>query len=452
MLKPNAERLPFSRAVPLANGQAYRLITGIPNGHLHIALAAALVAVTLIALVIPIARRGGPSAQPAAAANSPAIAGGALSLALQSQAEAIAGALASPASAQMAAAGLNLPLHATGGSALVPQPLVAAAARIVARGVLGAPEPQSALTVRRASPVGFTLNENGFSSVLTSSQLTVGQALAEVGVRVGPNDAVTPAADSELTPGQHIFVRYASQVRFVLAGQEQTAYTRADTVGGMLAAAGVGVQPTDLVYPDLTTPVTNGMSVSVITVRDVEMPEDTPIEFDTVYQDDPDVARGNSVLVQAGSQGNVHRVYKVRQVNGHEAKRELVAESTTPATTQVLSVGTYVAPVVHAPAAVAAAPAGAGDCATSMRVWATWYTSASAGGSTTATGTGVYKGIVAVDPWVIPLGTRMYVPGYGYAIAADTGGGVRGNMIDLAYGDSDAYDWGSRWVDICILS
>jgi 3D (Asp-Asp-Asp) domain-containing protein len=85
-------------------------------------------------------------------------------------------------------------------------------------------------------------------------------------------------------------------------------------------------------------------------------------------------------------------------------------------------------------------------------VWATWYTSASAGGSTTATGTGVYKGIVAVDPWVIPLGTRMYVPGYGYAIAADTGGGVRGNMIDLAYGDSDAYDWGSRWVDICILS
>ena len=450
MLKPNAERLPFTRVVPLANGQAYRFITGIPNGHLHIALAAALVAVTLIALVIPIARRGGPSAQPVAAANSPAIASGALSVALQSQAEAIAGALASSASAQMTASGLNLPLHAAGGSALVPQPLVAAAARIVARGMLGAPEPQSALTMRRASPVGFTLNENGFSSVLMSSQLTVGQALAEVGVRVGPNDAVSPAADSELTPGQHIFVRYASQVHFVLAGREQTAYTRADTVGGMLAAAGVDVQPTDLVYPDLTTRVTSGMSVSVITVRDVEMPEDTPIEFDTIYQDDPDVVRGNSVLVQAGSQGNVHRVYKVRQVNGHEAKRQLASESTTPATTQVVSVGTYVAPVVQAPAAVAAGASG--DCAISMRVWATWYTSASAGGSTTATGTGVYKGIVAVDPWVIPLGTRMYVPGYGYAIAADTGGGIRGNMIDLAYGDSDAYDWGSRWVDICILS
>ena len=107
--------------------------------------------------------------------------------------------------------------------------------------------------------------------------------------------------------------------------------------------------------------------------------------------------------------------------------------------------------VEAAPVAVAAASAPEG-CSRTLNVYATWYTATSAGGSgVTATGTGVYKGIVAVDPRVIPLGTRMYIPGYGYGIAADTGGGIIGNMIDLGYGPDDVKDWRTRWVDICIL-
>jgi 3D (Asp-Asp-Asp) domain-containing protein len=86
-----------------------------------------------------------------------------------------------------------------------------------------------------------------------------------------------------------------------------------------------------------------------------------------------------------------------------------------------------------------------------MGVRATYYTAASAGGSVTRTGTGVFKGVVATDPNVIPLGSRMYIPGYGYGVAADTGGGVIGAHIDLAYGANDVYDWGSRHVEICLL-
>lgn len=110
-----------------------------------------------------------------------------------------------------------------------------------------------------------------------------------------------------------------------------------------------------------------------------------------------------------------------------------------------------------AAAAVAApapsVPSGDPNCARTLTVWATWYTAASAGGSgVTATGTSVQKGTVAVDPRVIPLGTSMYIPGYGYGVAEDTGGGIIGNIIDLGYGPSDVWDWGTRWVDICILS
>ena len=55
-------------------------------------------------------------------------------------------------------------------------------------------------------------------------------------------------------------------------------------------------------------------------------------------------------------------------------------------------------------------------------------------GTVTRTGVTVRHGAVAVDPEVIPLGTLLYVEGYGYAVAVDTGGAVKGNMIDL-------FDW-----------
>jgi 3D (Asp-Asp-Asp) domain-containing protein len=64
----------------------------------------------------------------------------------------------------------------------------------------------------------------------------------------------------------------------------------------------------------------------------------------------------------------------------------------------------------------------------------------------------VTRGIVAVDPAVIPLGTRLYVPGYGFAVAADTGGGIIGNMIDLGFPDGVPSDWHTSWVDVYILT
>ena len=62
------------------------------------------------------------------------------------------------------------------------------------------------------------------------------------------------------------------------------------------------------------------------------------------------------------------------------------------------------------------------------------------------------RGIVAVDPRVIPYYTKMYIPGYGIAIAGDTGGAIRGNRVDL-FMDSyeEAINWGRRNVEVYIL-
>jgi 3D (Asp-Asp-Asp) domain-containing protein len=87
--------------------------------------------------------------------------------------------------------------------------------------------------------------------------------------------------------------------------------------------------------------------------------------------------------------------------------------------------------------------------AKTLTVEATGYTHT---GSRTATGTYPKRGTIAVDPSVIPLGTKMYIPGYGYGVAEDTGGAVNGHIIDLFFEtQAEALKWGRRTVTIKIL-
>lgn len=74
------------------------------------------------------------------------------------------------------------------------------------------------------------------------------------------------------------------------------------------------------------------------------------------------------------------------------------------------------------------------------------------GGEPSYIGLPLSRGIVAVDPNVIPMGTKLYVDGYGEAIAADQGGAIKGNRIDLFFDSkSEANNWGMRTVKVTII-
>ena len=71
----------------------------------------------------------------------------------------------------------------------------------------------------------------------------------------------------------------------------------------------------------------------------------------------------------------------------------------------------------------------------------------------TATGIPAAKGVIAADPRVIPLGTRVYVDGYGEAIAADVGSAIKGNRIDVCFDThEEAWSWGVKQTKVYILS
>ena len=421
------------------------------SDRLHLALVVSLAAVVLVLIALPLTHSRVSAEEPN---STPVIVvSEAFSATLQSQAQTLVSALTAvgPAAPPRDTV-LSQSLDGFPGAPLVPRSLLTVAAGVLVQGALAGQEGQPSLAMELQEPVGLTLHEGVFSSEVFSTRSTVGGALAALGAEYNSYDLVSPPPDTPLTAGLHVFLKRASRVSLSVSGEElPAAYTQAETVAALLAERDVQLSGGDYVIPALATPLRDGLAVSVTIVGEKIEVVQTPIPFRTIYRNDPTLTQGQSAVAQIGISGYVVREYAVVYANGKEVSRELLSEIIVAPDHEIVLEGTAVVAVAAVPAVVPE-PSGDPDCARTMTVWATWYTAASAGGSgTTATGTTVYKGIVAVDPSVIPLGTRMYIPGYGEGVAADTGGAIIGNIIDLGYGPDDVYDWYSRYVDICIF-
>jgi uncharacterized protein YabE (DUF348 family) len=307
------------------------------------------------------------------------------------------------------------------------------------------------IAVRRAVPL--TIVEGGSEASTTSSRPTVAQALREAGKTIGPGDAVTPDPQATLEADARIEVRRARDVTVALPDEHRVLYTLSDTVRDGLTAAGIELPQGAFTEPSLDSKVVAGMVVRVVQLSALSDVETEYLESKTVYESDASLSPGETRTV-AGHDGTRTRRYDVSYVDGEEAGRTLIDEQVDPAVDTVVYY-----PVQRGAEEAQPEQNGGGQATGSLRVYATWYSPASSGRSAsdpayghTATGSVVTYGIVAVDPDVIPLGTRMFIPGYGYAVAADTGGAVKGYVIDLGYPDGVRVDWQSKWVEIQILS
>jgi 3D (Asp-Asp-Asp) domain-containing protein len=149
--------------------------------------------------------------------------------------------------------------------------------------------------------------------------------------------------------------------------------------------------------------------------------------------------------VEPGAYGLTARRVRTRYEDGVEVSRqveaEYVAQEPRP---RILGYGTKIVPLTLE------VPGGELTYWRTLNMYAVSYNPTSAGGTITRSGLPLAKGVVAVDPNYIPLGTQLYVPGYGQAIAADTGGGIVGRMIDLGYSDHDYVSW-HEWVTVYFL-
>ncbi|HOT91621.1 MAG TPA: ubiquitin-like domain-containing protein [Anaerolineae bacterium] len=313
------------------------------------------------------------------------------------------------------------------------------------------PDTRFRIVVERA--VQIVLEDGGMRTTLYSNAATVGAALYQAGIQLYRADRVYPDLATPLQNGMHIRTERSIPVAVHMDGHVLRTRTHRNRVGEVLADLGVTLNGQDYTTPALDAPLGNGGEIYVHRVTESVVVEQSPIPYDSVWQADPDSEIDTQRLLQEGAPGVLERRIRLRYEDGQVVDRWVEGESVVlPPTNRVMGYGTKI--IVRQ----LATESGVIEYWRVIRMLATSYSAGTAGVSPsspyygrTATGMQMRHGIVAVDPNVIPLRTQVYVPGYGIGYAGDTGGAIRGRRIDLGFDDSNLQLW-YRWVDVYLLT
>jgi uncharacterized protein YabE (DUF348 family) len=321
--------------------------------------------------------------------------------------------------------------------------------QILVNGKLSSPEvplttgENHSIQVLRAQPIQISIN--GKDTQLNSSAVTLGDALWEAGIVVNDADRLQPPADTPLEKPLQASLDRAQLVTIQYNGGEVRSRSAAETIGAALQEAGLPLQGLDYSVPPADEQIPEDGVIRVVRVEEELLLESEPIPFDTQTQPVVDLEIDARTIVQPGQFGlNTKRV-RVRYENGLEISRQVEAEyiSQEPQP-EIIGYGTQIVPRTMD------TPDGTIKYWRALNMYAISYNVTSNGGYGTATGVPLAKGVAAIDPRYISYGTLMYVPGYGKALAADTGGGIQGRMIDLGYLDEDYVSW-HEWVTVYFL-
>lgn len=290
----------------------------------------------------------------------------------------------------------------------------------------------------------------------------VGDILAAAGITLSEHDEVTPNPDENLGEDLRINVQKAFQLTLIDGGNEKQMWSTSTTVADFLKRENIRLNENDKLNRKADGFVKPGSIVEVIRVEKVTDVVEEPTNFAVVTKSDAKLLKGREKVVQEGKKGSVERKFEVVKENGKEVSRTLLSERVIEEPQKkIVAVGSkvVVASAYNKKSNVAvsrgssAAPSGGKE----FYVTATAYT-AHCNGCTGKTATGIdlrsnpNLKVIAVDPSVIPLGSKVWVEGYGYAIAGDTGGAIKGKKIDLHVPTkAAAYNFGRRTVKIKVI-
>lgn len=309
----------------------------------------------------------------------------------------------------------------------------------------------AALDVQQTAHVVLFESQGTQTQHVTSAQ-TVGAFLRERGITPGPRDYVHPAADTPLTDNLLIDYAPAVPVRLVTAAGTKTVVTTADDVGALLEEQGIHLGKHDVVRPSLADPIVPYATIRIARVVKWVATEKRRISERTIHEIDFSLPPGAVKIVRHGQPGVALTMVDYTQTDGKLHKHVMSTRVVQKPKNRVVAEGVGTSNAI-ADFARRGLEKTSYIASGALNMIATAYTAGCPGCSGyTASGYRAGHGIVAVDPSVIPLGTRLYIPGYGFAIAGDTGGAIRGRRIDLGFNSlADAVQFGRRAVKVYTL-
>ena len=293
-----------------------------------------------------------------------------------------------------------------------------------------------------------TFDSQGTVTQHVTSAPTVGEFLTERGIVVGERDYLAPAADVPLSDKLTITYRPAVHVTIVGSHLRRETVSNAEDVGALLEEQNIRVGHSDVVTPALADSIPANGTVHITRIVMWNRTEKRKIAERIEHRLDFSMTPGTTKIVSSGTPGERDVMVRFTQRDdGKVEKAVLSSYVVKPPRPRIIAEGIgefeafkrFAEHGVQQTAYVAAA---------ALDMVATAYTAYCTGCSgITAIGRPAGHGIVAVDPSVIPLGARLYIPGYGFAIAGDTGGAIRGHRIDLGFNSMrDAMLFGRREV------
>jgi uncharacterized protein YabE (DUF348 family) len=325
------------------------------------------------------------------------------------------------------------------------------------------------IIVTSAVFVGFsrkniTVIVDGNPIELVTYQKTFDLALKKADISVALKDKIDKTLDSKIHNNDIITIKRAVNLKVLVDNKELNISSAESDIALMLKAQKITLGPTDTVLPSLKTNLTKGMDIIITRVKTKTIEEKEPIGFKTVIKNDKNVLKSKKSISQNGVKGEKSISIDVTYENGKEVARKVVKETIVKEPKNKIIVQGTMSPITVSRGAyskgtskvvnIASAP----TSGKTLTVKATAYWAFNGVNNTyTASGRKAVRNpsgysTIAVDPSVIPLGTKLHVAGYGNAIAADKGSSVKGNYIDVYFETrQEAIIWGVKYLKVTIL-
>jgi 3D (Asp-Asp-Asp) domain-containing protein len=291
----------------------------------------------------------------------------------------------------------------------------------------------------------------------------VGEALRESGLALFAADFLDPPAETRIAAGMLISVTNAATLQVSADGTVQPLLTLDPRLGPAMADAGIPLQGLDLASPSETQLAADLREAHLTRVTESVQLSQEPVPFDNQTTDSADLELGIEQVLQPGLPGLAVASTRIRREDGTQ-----VSSETSPQTVVVEPQDRL---VVRGTKLVEKTETVDGVSITywrSLQMYATVYSPCNSGtadgscSSGTASGRPAGKGVVAVDPGLYAYlnGQRLYIPGYGFAVVGDIGGGYiieqnlgisRYKWIDLGFDDNNIEDL-TGWVPVYFLA
>ncbi len=298
----------------------------------------------------------------------------------------------------------------------------------------------------------ITINNCGEEQTISLAKGTVEEVLNRTGITLAENQCVTPSLNTVITGDMNIYVYNSKNIKLTTNGTEMTVKAPEGTVENALNILGYEITDDDILNVDKNAQIEDDMKITLKKVTYVDEKSTEKISYKTVEKDSDDIMTGESEVSQKGVDGEKEVTKRCKYIDGKYDSTKVIDEKVTkkPVDKIVLN-GTKRGTTTDtsgAPVSYSYMVSGSG----------TAYTAAP--GALTATGVPVYEGGVAVNPAIIPYGSKLYIEAadgshvYGYATAIDTGGALMDGsaIVDLFYFSyDDCVSFGRRDVNVYVL-